>query len=86
MLFSKGGGLLTRGLTLYGKDEIMELYKYASNGLFSFLFVRLDAKTRKNMFWLRSVKRLLPKEAEDGDVVRSGPMGGSVSQARYFNI
>ena len=61
---------------VYGKDEIMELYKYATNDPFSFLFVRLDAKTRKDMFWPRFEKRLLPKEREDGDVVRSGPMGG----------
>ena len=52
---------------VYGKDEIMELYRYATTDPYSFLFVRLDAKTRKDMFWLRFEKRLLPKEESDSD-------------------
>jgi hypothetical protein len=52
---------------IYSKDEIMELYKHATAEAFSFLFVRLDAKTRDNMFWLRFEKRLVPKQTDDGD-------------------
>ena len=71
---------------VYGKDEIMELYKYATHDPFSFLFVRLDAKKRSEMFWLRFEKRLLPteKEDDDGDVVRSGSMGGSSATSEQF--
>jgi hypothetical protein len=52
---------------IYSKEEILELYKHATAEAFSFLFVRLDAKTRDNMFWLRFEKRLVPKETDDGD-------------------
>ena len=43
---------------IYTKEDIMELYKYATSELYSFLFVRLDAKTRDDMFWLRFEKKL----------------------------
>ena len=36
----------------------MEFYKQATSEPFSFLFVRLDAKTREETFWLRFEKRL----------------------------
>ena len=69
---------------IYSKDEIMELYKHATAEAFSFLFVRLDAKTRDNMFWLRFEKRLVPKQTDDGDdgagSVGSDP--GGVQQIR----
>ena len=61
---------------VYGKDEIMQLYSHATQDPFSFLFVRLDAKTRRDMFWLRFESRLLPKEESDDDgsgSVGSGP-------------
>lgn len=69
---------------VYSKDEIVELYKYATQEPYSFLFVRLDAKTREEMFWLRFEKRLVPKETEDGDD-GPGPVGsgaGSLQQIR----
>jgi hypothetical protein len=69
---------------VYSKDEIMELYKYATQEPYSFLFVRLDAKTRDQMFWLRFEKNLVPKETEDGDD-GPGPVGsgaGSLQQVR----
>lgn len=59
---------------VYGKDEIMQLYNHATQEPFSFLFVRLDAKTRRDMFWLRFEARLLPKEESDADSV--GDSGG----------
>ena len=69
---------------IYSKDEIMELYKHATAEAFSFLFVRLDAKTRDDMFWLRFEKRLVPKQTDDGDdgagSVGSDP--GGVQQVR----
>ena len=34
----------------YPKKTIMELYKYATSEAFSCLFVRLDAKTRRDVF------------------------------------
>jgi hypothetical protein len=56
---------------IYSKDEIMELYKYATAEAYSFLFVRLDAKTRDDMFWLRFEKRLIPKQTDGDDGSRS---------------
>ena len=41
-----------------GKDAILELYRYATSEPYSFLFVRLDAQTRDEMFWRRFEKRL----------------------------
>ena len=43
---------------IYTKEDIMELYRYATSEPYSFLFVRLDAKTREDMFWLRFEKKL----------------------------
>ena len=45
---------------VYDKETIMEFYKHATSEPYSFLFVRLDAKTREEMFWLRFEKRLIP--------------------------
>ena len=36
----------------------MELYKHATSEPYSFLFVRLDVKTREDMVWNRFEKRL----------------------------
>ena len=62
---------------VYDAKTIMELYKYATQDPFSFMFVRLDAKTRRDMFWLRFESRLLPKETEsDADDDDGQPLGG----------
>ena len=45
---------------VYDKETIMEFYRHATSEPYSFLFVRLDAKTREEMFWLRFEKRLTP--------------------------
>jgi hypothetical protein len=69
---------------VYDAKTIMELYKYATQDPFSFMFVRLDAKTRRDMFWLRFESRLLPKEDSDGDD-GNGSMGsspGDIQQVR----
>ena len=52
---------------VYDAKTVMELYTHATQEAFSFLFVRLDAKTRRDMFWLRFEARLLPKEESDSD-------------------
>jgi hypothetical protein len=43
----------------------MDLYNHATADPYSFMFVRLDAKTRRDMFWLRFEARLLPQEEKD---------------------
>lgn len=51
---------------VYDKQTLMELYNHATAEPFSFLFVRLDAKTRRDMFWLRFESRLAIEESDDG--------------------
>ena len=60
---------------VYDAKTLMELYKYATADPFSFMFVRLDAKTRRDMFWLRFENRLLPIETDDDGDERSRTMG-----------
>ena len=61
---------------VYDKDTIMEMYKAATEEAYSFMFVRLDAKTRRDMFWLRFEARLLPESTvQENDVLQ--PMGHS---------
>ena len=47
------------------KDNALALLEYATAEPFSFLFCRLDAKTRKDTFWLRFEKRLSIEETDD---------------------
>ena len=55
------------------KDAALALIDYATRDPFSFLFVRLDAKTRSETFWLRFERRLTVKDSaskerdSDGD-------------------
>ena len=51
---------------IYDKQTVMDLYNHATAEAFSFLFVRLDAKTRRDMFWLRFESRLAIEESDDG--------------------
>jgi len=51
---------------VYDAQTIMDLYNYATTDPFSFLFVRLDAKTRRDTFWLRFESRLAIEESDDG--------------------
>ena len=64
---------------VYDKETVMELYRHATAEPFSFLFVRLDAKTREDMFWLRFEKRLLV-ENERQPLAVSGRSGKQVRQ------
>jgi hypothetical protein len=52
---------------VYDQKTIMELYSYATAEPYSFMFVRLDAKTKKDMFWLRFEARLVPEEDKETD-------------------
>ena len=47
------------------KDNALALLEYATKEPYSFLFCRLDAKTRKDTFWLRFEKRLSIEETDD---------------------
>ena len=49
------------------KDAALALLDYATREPFSFLFVRLDAKTRRDTFWLRFEKRLVVEDPASKD-------------------
>ena len=55
----------------------MELYKYATSEPYSFLFVRLDAKTRDDMFWLRFEKKLALGNDAGASDLHGRPMAAS---------
>ena len=40
----------------------MEMYREATAEPYSFMFIRLDAKTRETMFYLRFEHRLAPED------------------------
>ena len=67
---------------VYDAKTVMQLYTYATQDPFSFMFVRLDAKTRRDMFWLRFESRLLPKDDDDDDGQSVGSSPGSLQQVR----
>jgi hypothetical protein len=50
---------------VYDKNTLMEMYREATAEPYSFMFVRLDAKTRQDMFWLRFEARLIPEDVEE---------------------
>ena len=50
---------------IYDKNTLLEMYRAATAEPFSFLFVRLDAKTRETMFYLRFEQRLVPEDVEE---------------------
>ena len=49
---------------VYDKNTLLDLYRAATEEPYSFLFIRLDAKTRQDMFWLRFEARLIPEDVE----------------------
>ena len=49
---------------MYDKNTLLEMYREATAEPYSFMFVRLDAKTRESMFFLRFEAALVP-ESED---------------------
>ena len=69
---------------VYPAKTVLSLLNHATAEAFSFLFVRLDAKTKRDMFWLRFESRLLPIENEEdgsvGDEQRLAGSSGTVQQ------
>lgn len=49
----------------YDRPTVTQLYEYATAEPFSWLTIRLDAKSPQDAFWLRFEKRLIPQSAED---------------------
>ena len=68
----------------YDKSVIMDLYTHATSEPYSFLFVRLDAKTRRDAFWLRFETRLTPQtedeDKDDGGLLGSKSVDGGARQ------
>ena len=50
---------------VYDKDTLTQLYRTATADPYSFMFVRLDAKTRDTMFYLRFESRLVPEDVDE---------------------
>ena len=50
---------------VYDSQTTLELYRQATADPYSFLFVRLDAKTRETLSYLRFEERLIPEYVED---------------------
>ena len=50
---------------MYDKNTLLEMYRAATAEPYSFLFIRLDAKTRETMFYLRFEERLVPEDVEE---------------------
>ena len=49
----------------YPKEVCLQLHTYATSEPFSFLFIRLDGKTRRDVFWLRFESRLVLETSEE---------------------
>ena len=47
---------------VYDAKTVMELYRYATEEPYSFLFIRLDAKIRSEVFYLRFEQALVPED------------------------
>ena len=47
---------------IYDQQTWLERYRAATAEPYSFLFIRLDAKTRDTMFYLRCKQRLVPED------------------------
>ena len=50
---------------VYDKNTLLDMYRTATAEPFSFMLVRLDAKTRETMFYLRFEQRLVPEDVEE---------------------
>jgi len=50
---------------VYDKNTLLEMYRAATAEPYSFMFIRLDAKTRETMFYLRFEQRLVPEDIEE---------------------
>jgi hypothetical protein len=50
---------------IYDKNTLMDMYREATAEPYSFMFVRLDAKTRETMFFLRFEAALVPEDVAE---------------------
>ena len=50
---------------IYDQQTLLEMYRAATAEPYSFLFIRLDAKTKQEMFYLRFEQRLVPEDVEE---------------------
>ena len=50
---------------VYDPQTLLELYRQATAEPYSFLLIRLGAKTRQKMFYLRFEQRLVPEDVEE---------------------
>ena len=60
----------------------MDLFEYATREPYSWLTVKLDAKDKKDIFWLRFERRLLPQSMDTSNELGdgSGSVGGSAPE------
>jgi hypothetical protein len=56
----------------YDKDTVMQMYEHATKEPYSWLTIRLDAKSPEDAFWLRFEKRLIPQSPDDVKSAGSG--------------
>lgn len=54
----------------YPKDTIMDLFEYATREPYSWLTVKLDAKDKRDIFWLRFERRLVPQDLESTEAIK----------------
>ena len=66
----------------YPKEVVESIYHHATAEPYSFLFCRLDAKTRQDAFWLRFESRLSPQSDDTTNEVPGVPASGPVGTGR----
>jgi hypothetical protein len=66
----------------YPKEVILDLFEYATREPYSWLTVKLDAKDKKDIFWLRFERRLVPESGDTSNELGdgSGPVGVSAPE------
>ena len=69
---------------VYDAQTLLEMYKHATAEPYSFMFIRLDAKTRETMFYLRFEHRLVPENdsIEESDVIGLADSSGTSQPVR----
>ena len=56
----------------YPKDVIMDIFEYATREPYSWLTVKLDAKDKRDIFWLRFERRLVPESGDTSNELGDG--------------
>jgi hypothetical protein len=56
----------------YPKETIMDIFEYATREPYSWLTVKLDAKEKKDIFWLRFERRLVPESMDSTNELGDG--------------